>query len=72
MSDQHLDIDKLQKKTGTQVDKLKTFTITREDGKINPNMNAEEMVPKALKSQTYDLLVLELGVNEISNLNEKE
>ena len=69
MSDQHLDKSKLERKTKTNVDKLKTFTITRKDGKKNPSLNADELVPEALKIKKYDILVLELGVNEIANLN---
>ena len=69
LSDQHLDVIQLEKKTVTKVDKLKTFTITRSDGKINPNSNAEELIPKALENQNYDMIVVELGVNEVSNMD---
>ena len=41
LSDQHLDVTELEKKSASKVDKVKSFTITRSDGKINPNSNAE-------------------------------
>ena len=69
LSTQHLDKDALEKKTNTKVDKLKVFTITREEGKKNKDLNAEELVCRALEGKQYDILVLEIGVNEISNLN---
>ena len=68
LSDQHLDVPQLENKTGGKVDKLKAFTITRNEGKKNPNLNAEELIPKALDSKKYDIIVIEMGVNEISNL----
>ena len=52
-----------------KVDKLKAFTITRREGRKNVHLNAEELIPKALDNNAYDLLVIEMGVNEISNLN---
>jgi hypothetical protein len=69
ISDQHLDQSALEMKTNTKVDKLKAFTITREEGKKNKNLNAEDLVSKALESNDYEVMVLELGVNEVSNLN---
>ena len=69
LSDQHLDVRVLEKKTGMKVDKLKSFTITRADGKMNPNINAEELIPKALSNRNYDIMVAEIGVNEVSNLD---
>ena len=69
LSDQHLDQSILEEKTKTKVDKLKAFTITRSEGKKNKNLNAEDLVSKALENNGYEVLVLELGVNEVSNLN---
>ena len=60
LSSQHLDKDTIEKKTNTRVDKLKVFTITREEGKKNKNLNAKELVPRALEDNQYDILVLEL------------
>ena len=71
ISDQHLDVTNLLKNYNVNVDKLKAFTITREDGRIIQKLNAEEMLPKALATKQYDLIVLELGVNEISNIDIK-
>ena len=69
INDQHLQANKLEEKVDAKVDKLKAFTITRKEGRKNSNLNAEELIPKALDNKAYDLLVIEMGVNEISNLN---
>ena len=69
LSDQHLDKSVLEKQTNTRVDKLKTFTITRDEGRKNKYLNAEDLVSKALENNEYNVLVLELGVNEVSNPN---
>ena len=69
LSDQHLDVKKIETETSTHVSKLTAFTITRKEGRKNPNVNAEELIPATLACNKVDLLVIEIGVNEISNLD---
>ena len=69
LSDQHLDAKKLSVKTNTNVKKIKAFTIVAEDGKYKPEMNVEDVANKELEINTYKVVVIEVGVNEVSNLD---
>ena len=69
LSDQHLDAKKLSMKTNTNVKKVKAFTIFAEDGKYNPEKNVEDVANKELEKKAYDVVVIEVGVNEVSNLD---
>ena len=48
---------------------MKAFTIDAKDGAVRPDLNHKRIVPAELSKNTYDTLVLEGGVNEISNIN---
>ena len=69
LSDQHLDQMKVGIRTGTKVIKMKAFTIARKDGKKEPQLNVEELVAEYLEKVKTDIVVVEAGVNEISNLD---
>ena len=64
-----MNVKKVEQNYNVNVDKLKAFTISGEDGKINRNLNAELLLPKALERKKYNLMVLEMGVNEVSNID---
>ena len=46
-----------------------TFTIDEKDGAVRPELNHEKVDTEELAKKTVDTLVLEGGVNEISNIN---
>ena len=69
LSDQHLDSIYTAAKSGTKIVKMKAFTMKRHDGKRQPSLNLEEMVPRYLEKNKVDLVVVEVGVNEVSYLN---
>ena len=69
LSNEHLNNSILQENTNTKVNKLKAFTISGGDGRRNKSLNIEDLVPKALADKKYDLIVIESGVNEISNMD---
>ena len=59
----------LQNVTDSNVTSVKAFTIDAKDGAVRPDLNHKRIVPAELSKNTYDTLVLEGGVNEISNIN---
>ena len=69
LSDQHLDVNMLSLKTNTEVKKVKAFTIVSVDGKYDPKKNVEDVANEELDKKTFDIVVVEVGVNEVSNLN---
>ena len=69
LSCQHLNIEKLALKTNTDIKKVKAFTIVKKDGKYNPELNIENVVTNELEKKQYDVVVVEVGVNEVSNLD---
>lgn len=52
--------------------KVKAFIISRQDGKYQPSLNLDELIPEYLEKNTNDILVVEVEVNEISNLDIKK
>ena len=69
LSNEHLDERKASLKTNTNVKKAKAFTVVRKDGKYNPDLNVEDVAKKELEEKPYDVVVVEVGVNEVSNLD---
>ena len=68
ITDQALDTKHLQTTT-INVKKVKAFTICSEDGEKDPDKNVEDVVEKELWNGIYDVLIIEVGANEISNLS---
>ena len=67
ISDQSLDVDEIQMlMQECQFERIKCFTILREDGTINSELNLEEMLPVQVKAKRYDIIVIEIGCNEAS------
>ena len=61
----------IQNVTNCNVTTVKAFTIDEKDGNVKPELNHRRIVPAELSKHHYDILVLEGGVNEISNLDTK-
>ena len=59
----------IQNVTENKVTMAKAFTIDEKDGAVRPELNHKRVVPSELAKNRYDTLVLEGGVNEISNMN---
>ena len=47
--------------------KVKLFTISKDDGKISPERNILERLQPEVTNSHYDFVVIEVGVNEVSN-----
>ena len=69
LSNQHLDAQKVSLKTNVKVKKVKAYTIVSKDGKYNPKLNVEDVVKQELEKKAYDVVIIETGVNEVSNLD---
>ena len=69
LSDQHLDAKKLSLKTNTNVKKVSAFTIVAEDGKYKAEKNVEEVASEELEKNNHQVVVIEVGVNEVSDLD---
>ena len=59
----------IQNVTDSKVTVAKAFTIDAKDGAVRPDLNHKKVVPMELSKQEYDTLVLDGGVNEISNID---
>ena len=59
----------IQNVTDSKVTIGKAFTIDGKDGAVRPELNHTKVVPMELAKQEFDTLVLEGGVNEISNID---
>lgn len=68
ITDQSLDFRGVSEVVGCELKFLKCFTITRKDGVYRPESNLEEKLPIALSQSHYDLIIVEAGVNEVTNL----
>ena len=58
--------------TDCDVQFTEAFTVDRDLNSRDPNKNFAEVVPKELAKEKFDVLVLNSGPNEISNLNLKD
>ena len=62
----------LKNVTDSNVTSVTAFTIDAKDGAVRPDLNHRNIVPAELSRKPFDTLVLEGGVNEISNMNTKK
>ena len=66
-----LDRKKFQKDTKTKLKVVKAYGIKKESDQFYPKLNFTDVVPKSLEKDKPDVLVLQAGSIEISNLNVK-
>ena len=71
ITDQSLNKKKLEECTGKYIKIKKCFTISKEHAKIRPELNIEDVASKEIKKEV-DFVIIEVGVNEVSNLNSKQ
>ena len=67
ITDESLDLEEIMLLQDVSLKKMICYTIMRKDGKKCPAKNLEEMLPKRTKEEHFDVLVLQLGTNEVSN-----
>ena len=72
ITDQSLNVEEIILLQELELEKIKCFTIRKEDGTINPARNLEEMLPKKVKEKKYNIIVVELGCNEVTNAGNPE
>ena len=71
LTDQSLDINLLESLCpNTKVNKLTLFTISP-NGNISLELNILEKLATEVDASEYDLCMIEVGVNEVSNCNSK-
>ena len=51
---------------------MKLYTISKHDGKKKPEANFAERLKIEISSGYYDIIIIEVGVNEISNFIKKK
>ena len=66
ISDQSIKTNEIERKTASVIQKEKIFTIIR-DGKIKPHLNLQDQARSLINRQEYNFVILECGVNDISN-----
>jgi hypothetical protein len=66
-----LDRRKFEKDTNTKLKFVKAFGIKNESDQLYPDMNFTDTVPKVVEQEKPDMLVLQTGSIEISNINVK-
>ena len=66
-----LNCKKFERDTNTQVKLVKAYGIKREDNQFFPERNFINTVPKVLKNEKPDAIVLQAGSIEISNIDVK-
>ena len=66
-----LDQRKFQTDTKTKLKVVKAYGIKKEKDQFYPELNFTDIVPKAVKKEQPEALVLQAGSIEISNLNVK-
>ena len=59
----------IQNVTDSKVNIAKAFTIEAKDGVVKPELNHTDVAATELAADSYDTLVIEGGVNEISNIH---
>ena len=65
----NLDKDVLQEVTGHKVDRFTAYTVDEDHDAKFKNKNFMKVVPEKLRQKPYDVLILQGGGIEISNLN---
>ena len=69
---QSLNLDKLQKNTKKKVKVVKCYTITKEKAMFMPDLNIEDVAIEIIKEEEFDWIIVEVGVNEISNMDTRK
>ena len=67
LSDQSLNVAECNKATRFHIKKVKAFTLKAQGAKYKPHVNVEAVLKDAFE-QDQEFLVIEVGVNEITNL----
>ena len=67
-----LDPVKFESDTNTNLNVIKAYGVKREDNQFYPDKNFTDIVPKVLREENPDAIILEAGSIEISNMQVKE
>ena len=69
ITNQALDLKELERRTGVEVKLDKCFTISTKHATYKPDCNVKDVALERARRQEFDWIVIEVGVNEVSNLN---
>ena len=71
ITDQALNMKAINESSNIKVKKIKAFTITN-DGEVDPGKNVEDMLKKEMWNDVYDLCIIEVGANEVTDISRKK
>ena len=69
---QTLQVKQLEKRTFVEVALEKCFTISKRNATYKPNRNVKDVALERVKTEEFDWVVIECGINDISNLDPRK